>query len=122
MTTTLGAPRRNAPRPLVYCRACLYPESKPDILFDAHGVCSACRHFERRAEVDWDARSRELTQVLDRYRSTNGTNRADGAPLNYDCIVPVSGGKDSTTQVLRMLEYGMNPLCVTATTDQLSDI
>src|SRR5262245_19825686 len=110
MTTTVSAPahRRNGPRPLAYCRACLYPESKPDTLFSAHGVCSACRHFEQRAEVDWDARSRELTQVLDRYRSIDGTN--------YDCIVPVSGGKDSTTQVLRMLEHGMNPLCVTATT------
>ena len=49
-----------------------------------------------------------------RFRSANGAN--------YDCVVPVSGGKDSTTQTLRMLELGMNPLCVTATTDQLSDI
>jgi N-acetyl sugar amidotransferase len=116
VTSTLSTPssRRSAPRPLVYCRSCLYPESKPDILFDAHGVCSACRHFELRAEVDWDARSYELAQVLDRYRNSDGAN--------YDCVVPVSGGKDSTTQVLRMLEFGMNPLCVTATTDQLSDI
>ncbi|MCB0117218.1 MAG: N-acetyl sugar amidotransferase, partial [Caldilineaceae bacterium] len=41
---------------------------------------------------------------------------------NYDCIVPVSGGKDSTFQVIRMLELGMNPLCVTATTDHLTEI
>ena len=40
----------------------------------------------------------------------------------YDCIIGVSGGKDSTTQTIRMLELGMNPLCVTATTDELSDI
>jgi N-acetyl sugar amidotransferase len=67
-----------------------------------------------RTEVDWDARKRELTDVLDRFRSRNGSN--------YDCIVPVSGGKDSTAQTIRMIELGMNPLCVTATTDQLSDI
>jgi N-acetyl sugar amidotransferase len=110
---SIGARRRTA-RPIVYCRRCLYPETKPDILFDEHGVCSACRHFEQRAAVDWEARYEELQQVLERYRDSSGSN--------YDCIVPVSGGKDSTTQVLRMLELGMNPLCVTATTDQLSDI
>src|SRR5262249_41690393 len=41
---------------------------------------------------------------------------------NYDCVVPVSGGKDSHYQAIRMLELGMNPLCVTATTDKLSDL
>jgi N-acetyl sugar amidotransferase len=102
------------PRPIVYCRRCLYPETKPDIFFDAEGVCSACRHFESRVEVDWDARERELVEILDRYRTSDGKT--------YDCVVPVSGGKDSTVQALRMLELGMNPLCVTGTTDQLSDI
>ena len=90
------------------------PETKPDILFDEEGVCSACRHFERRAEADWDARRAELDEVLARYRVADGSN--------YDCIIPVSGGKDSTFQTIRMLELGMNPLCVTATTDKLSDI
>jgi N-acetyl sugar amidotransferase len=77
-------------------------------------VCSACRNFENRGDVDWDARRVELEEVLDRYRSHDGTS--------YDCIIGVSGGKDSTTQVIRMLELDMNPLCVTATTDELSDI
>ena len=97
-----------------YCTKCVMPETKPDIYFDEHGVCSACVHYERRAEVDWDARRVELQQILDRYRS-----QARG---NYDCIVPVSGGKDSTYQTIRMLQMGMNPLCVTATTDELSAI
>ena len=43
-----------------YCRRCVMPETKPDIFFDEEGVCSACRHFERRGEVDWDARRAEL--------------------------------------------------------------
>lgn len=90
------------------------PSTKPDLQFDAEGVCSACRSYEHRAHVDWDARRRELDVVLAEYRSKDGSN--------YDCIVPVSGGKDSTCQTLRMLELGMNPLCVTATTDQLSDL
>ena len=97
-----------------YCRRCVMPETKPDILFDDDGVCSACRHFEARVAVDWDARRQELEQILDVYRSKDGSR--------YDCIIPCSGGKDSTFQVIRMLELGMNPLCVTATTDMLSDV
>ena len=53
-------------------------------------------------------------EILDRYRSKDGSN--------WDCIIPVSGGKDSTYQVITMLELGMNPLCVTATTCDLTDI
>jgi N-acetyl sugar amidotransferase len=103
-----------APRAVRYCRRCVMPETKPDILFDDDGVCSACRHFELRAVVDWDARRAELQKVLERYRSPDGSR--------YDCIIPVSGGKDSTYQTIRMLELGMNPLCVTASTDRLSEI
>jgi N-acetyl sugar amidotransferase len=90
------------------------PETKPDLLIDQDGVCNACRSFEGRAEVPWDARRAELEGILEQYRSPTG--------CDYDCIVPVSGGKDSTYQVLRLLELGANPLCVTATTDSLSDI
>jgi N-acetyl sugar amidotransferase len=97
-----------------YCRHCVMPETKPDLAFDDEGVCSACRNFEARTEVDWDQRKAELREILDRYRSPDGSN--------YDCIIPVSGGKDSTYQTIRMLELGMNPLCVTATTDKLSDL
>src|SRR3712207_950630 len=73
-------------RPIRYCRHCVMPETRPDILFDDAGVCSACRHYERRPHIDWDARRRELLEVVAEYRDPDGTN--------YDCIVPVSGGKD----------------------------
>lgn len=97
---------------LTYCNRCVMPDTKPDLRLDAEGVCNACRAYERRVEVDWDARRRELDAILDRYRSRDGRN--------WDCIVPVSGGKDSTYQVVRMLQLGMNPLCVTSTTCDLS--
>ncbi|MEG5015067.1 MULTISPECIES: N-acetyl sugar amidotransferase [unclassified Microcoleus] len=97
-----------------YCNCCVMPETKPDLFIDEEGVCSACRNMEKRQAVDWESRKQELLKVLDRYRSKDGSN--------YDCIVPVSGGKDSHFQVIRMLELGMNPLCVTSTTDKLSDI
>jgi N-acetyl sugar amidotransferase len=92
----------------------LYPDSKPDLFFDDAGVCSACRSFDRREDVDWAERRKALVDLLEQYRSHDGSN--------YDCIVPVSGGKDSTYQLLRLKELGLNPLCVTSTTDSLSDI
>lgn len=99
---------------LKYCTRCIMPETKPDLSFDNEGVCSACRAYENREVVDWKKRREELDEILERYRSKKG-NR-------WDCIVPVSGGKDSTYQVLQMLEMGLNPLCVTATTCDFSDI
>jgi len=97
-----------------YCTRCVMPDTKPDLLLDEEGVCNACRSYENRKEVDWDARRRELDIVLDKYRNREGSN--------WDCIVPVSGGKDSTFQVVRMLQLGMNPLCVTSTTCDLSPV
>lgn len=96
-----------------YCTRCVMPATKPDLELDAEGVCSACRAYERRAVVDWGARERELAELFDRYRG-------DGSW--YDCVIPVSGGKDSTFQVMTALRYGMTPLAVTGTTCDLSDI
>jgi N-acetyl sugar amidotransferase len=90
------------------------PSTKPDLLLDESGVCNACRSYEARKEVDWGARKIELLKLLDKYRNSGGNN--------WDCIVPVSGGKDSTYQVVQMLSLGMNPLCVTATTCDVTDI
>jgi len=90
------------------------PETKPDLHIDDQGVCNACRFYEQRPEIDWIGREEEFKKILDKYRSTDSSK--------HDCIIPVSGGKDSTYQTIKMLEYGMNPLCVTATTDKLSDI
>jgi len=97
-----------------YCTRCVMPETKPDLYINQEGACNACINYEQRVTVDWDSRKQELFQIFDRYRSRDGSN--------WDCIIPVSGGKDSTYQVIRMLEFGMNPLCVTATTCHLSDI
>ena len=68
---------------LKYCTRCVMPHTKPDLHIDDEGVCNACRSFERRTEIDWDARRRELLEVAGRYRSSDGSN--------WDCIVPVLG-------------------------------
>jgi N-acetyl sugar amidotransferase len=97
-----------------YCKSCLYPDTKPDLIFDDEGVCSACRNYRERTGINWDERAKEFGQITSQYRSTDAKG--------YDCLVPVSGGKDSTYQVIRVLQAGLNPLCVTATTDSLSGV
>src|SRR3989338_157414 len=98
---------------LKYCVRCIMPHTKPDLHIDEEGVCNACLSIEKRKEIDWGQRKTELLEVLAKHRR-NGSN--------WDCIVPVSGGKDSTYQVIRMLQMGLNPLCVTSTTCDLADI
>jgi N-acetyl sugar amidotransferase len=85
------------------CTKCLYPSTRPD-LFLNDGVCDACNSAMEKEKIDWVDRERELVELLNKYRRTDG---------HYDCVIPVSGGKDSTFQVIKMLEYGMHPLCVT---------
>jgi N-acetyl sugar amidotransferase len=97
-----------------YCTRCVMPDTKPDLQFDQDGVCSACRYYERRGVVDWDQRKKELNAIVERCRPQNKSW--------WDCVIPVSGGKDSHFQVIKMLEMGAHPLCVTATTCDLSDI
>lgn len=93
-----------------YCKKCLFPDTKPDIYFDEKGICDACRTAEKKHEfeegIDWTTRAKEFNKIIDKYRTTNGTK--------YDCIIPVSGGKDSTFQVYAMkVIHKMNPLAVT---------
>ena len=98
---------------LKYCSSCVMPNTKPDLHIDDQGICNACRSIDKRKEINWDQRKDELLEILARHRQ-NGRN--------WDCIVPVSGGKDSTYQVIRMLQLGLNPLCVTSHTCDLSTI
>lgn len=90
-----------------YCKKCVLPTSRPGIFLDDAGICSACiGHTEKTAKIDWGKRGNELRTILDKFRSKDG--------LYYDCIVPVSGGKDSTYQVYMVKKvFNMNPLCVT---------
>lgn len=95
-----------------YCARCLYPvNAKPTIIFDDEGVCSGCRYHESRSklEIDWPEREKMLEQVVDEARADR---KRRGAA--HDCIIPVSGGKDSHFQVWLLKEkYGLNPLLVT---------
>jgi len=88
-----------------HCKKCLMPDTRPGSIFDKRGVCQACRNYEKRKTVNWNGRRRGLKDLCDKYRRDDGW---------YDCIIPVSGGKDSHFLVYKMkVEMGMNPLLVT---------
>ena len=89
------------------CCRCLYSSNHPlNLTFDDHGVCSGCRVHEEKDQLDWNERGRKLQAILENYRNRSGNN--------YDCIVPVSGARDSHF-ILHTIKnvYGMNPLLVT---------
>ena len=99
---------------ITYCTVCFLPSTKPDLFFDKNGICAACISYRDRKVIDWKRREIEFGQIIERIRSTSTSG--------WDCIVPVSGGKDSTAQVLKVLELGLNPLCVTSTPCDPSEI
>lgn len=93
-------------RNLRYCVRCCMPETQEGITFDEMGICQACQSQEQKIHIDWIAREQQLRQILEGAKAKAGNN--------YDCILPISGGKDSTFQMHVLTKiYGMKPLAVT---------
>jgi N-acetyl sugar amidotransferase len=88
-----------------YCKRCLQPDTRPNTFFDASGVCPACNYLDALRGVDWNERMEILRQVIASYPRKKGQF--------HDCIIGVSGGKDSTRQALFLRDkFGVNPLLV----------
>ncbi|MDD1667141.1 MAG: N-acetyl sugar amidotransferase [Methanomicrobiales archaeon] len=93
-------------RELKYCSRCCMPETQEGITFDEMGICQACQSSEQKIHIDWVKREKALRKILSEAKAKAGDN--------YDCIVPISGGKDSTFQLHVLVKvYGMRPLAVT---------
>jgi len=88
-----------------WCRACLLPDTRPNLVIGPDGVCNGCANHGTKRAIDWVGRAEAFRQV-----AAHAKARARGG---YDCLIPVSGGKDSTWQVATCLEHGLTPLCVT---------
>jgi len=86
------------------CERCLLPETQETISYDAEGICNVCRQHEYKTEkIDWAAKKEELRRLIEEYRGKGP----------YDCIIPFSGGKDSTfTAYYLVKEFGIKPLIV----------
>ncbi len=89
---------------LIKCSKCGLPETYETIEFDAAGVCNICRQFEFKQEsIDWSGRKNMLEQLIAEHRGKH----------DYDCLVPFSGGKDSTFTLYHLVkEYGLKPLVI----------
>jgi N-acetyl sugar amidotransferase len=87
-----------------YCQHCILPESRPGVLLDREGVCNACRNNHRKGGIDWHLRAEQFRELV-----AHAKRKSKG----YDCLIPVSGGKDSYWQVHTCLEHGLRPLCMT---------
>ena len=89
---------------LFWCKKCLNMSTRPRITFDKNNICNACTWTEEKKTIDWKVREEELEELINKHRGKS----------EFDCIVPVSGGKDGTyvTDQLKN-KYSLKPLCIT---------
>lgn len=98
---------------LTWCQNCLLPDSRPNLIIESNGCCSACNNFQKKNKINWKKRRDEFLLL---------TKKIKAKKLRYDCLIPVSGGKDSTWQTIKCLDYGLNPLAVTWKTPKRTKI
>ena len=92
---------------ILYCIRCLTPNSRPRIIFNKQNVCNACLNAEDKKNIDWEDRKKQFDDLVDNIKNFK-------SPSGYDCIVPWSGGKDSSTIAYKLkFDFGLNPLLVT---------
>ena len=85
------------------CSMCVMPATKPDLHFDENGICDACNSQKsKNQEINWEEREKKFLNLVEKYKNNS----------DYDCVIGVSGGKDSTYQVIKVLELGLTPLCI----------
>lgn len=95
-----------------YCKKCLQPDTRPGIYFSKEGICGACLYEESKATINWEKRLSKLHEIAEWAKSKNRP---------YDCVIGVSGGKDSTFQAvyakeklgLKVLLINCEPNCIT---------
>lgn len=100
---------------LIRCKRCVATNSRPEQTIDNDGICNACISFEKKKKIDWDKREKLFIKEIKEAKENKLKD-------NWDCIIPSSGGKDSTAQAYIAKKFGLNPLIVTATTCDLSKI
>ena len=100
---------------LKYCLRCCTPETRADIVFDEMGICNMCVSSEHKMRINWKKREEEFVKILEDAKRKS--------PNTYDCIVPISGGKDSTYQLHVLTKvYKMKVLAVTFSHNWFSEV
>ena len=96
-----------------YCNRCIMPDTRPDQYLNEQGICNACISFDFQNKIDWKKRNSDLLKIISEKNLDKN---------KWNCVVPGSGGKDSTYQIIRAKELGLNPVFVTASTCDLSKV
>ena len=97
------------------CKQCIQPDTRPNIYFNDEGICGACLWEEEIKSIDWNSRRKELQGIADWAKNNTKSN--------YDCVIGVSGGKDSTLQaIVARDELGLRPLLINAEPEGITDI
>ena len=87
-----------------YCKKCVLPNTRPNLFILKNGICTACHAHKQKPKINWKAKELAFKKLIAKIKKKN---------LFYDCLIPVSGGKDSTWQVATAKNYGLSPLAFT---------
>lgn len=94
------------------------PDSRPRVVFDEKGICNACLNGIEKQKNNWEKKKDEFLRLVEEIKQNSNKKN-----LNYDCIVPWSGGKDSTSIALKLkFDFDLNPLLVTFSPLVLNEI
>ena len=97
------------------CKKCIQPNTRPGIFFDENQICGACLWHEEKKSINWNQREIELSNIAEWAKKTSTDN--------YDCVIGVSGGKDSTKQAITAKEkLGLRCLLVNCEPEGITDI
>lgn len=101
-----------------YCKKCVQTDTRPNIIFDDNQICYACKWEDEKAKINWMDREKELRQI-----AQDAKIEAKSRKSPYDCVVGVSGGKDSTFQAIYAKEkLGLNILLVNGAADEITEL
>jgi len=96
-----------------YCRLCILPDTRPNLVIGPEGICNACLNHQNKPNINWEEREINFQKIVKQVKCKSSS---------YDCLIPVSGGKDSTWQTHMCLKYGLTPLAVTWATPARTEI
>ena len=96
------------------CKKCIQPDTRPGVFFNKESICGACLWEDEKKKIDWDERKKELEIIVNDAKKSNAV---------YDCVIGVSGGKDSTKQAVTARdELGLNCLLVNYQPENITDL
>ncbi len=98
-----------------YCKKCVEPESNPGLIFNNSGICNVCSFHMKKTKINWSKRLQQLKKIASWAKANSKSS--------YDCVIGVSGGKDSTKQALYARDIlGLNCLLVNSSSDLITEL